>query len=99
MLDFYIVQDEQPQPDYPEQAGLEFVGALDNRTFANLQRKEVIGMQFNFYSDFRLDTELINQIRQHIFKTDLQTDDDVKKLLILLDTAERNRSGLIAYGD
>ncbi|MCD2421428.1 hypothetical protein LQ567_01545 [Niabella pedocola] len=99
MLDFYIIQDGQPQPDYPEQAGLEFVGGLDRQTFDHLKNSGVIGLQHDFYTDLRLDAEFIKQIRQYIFKKRLQADADVRKLLLLLDMAEQSQSGLIAYAD
>ena len=38
MLDFYLIQDDQPMPDYPEQANLEFAGGINLKTFENLQR-------------------------------------------------------------
>ncbi len=99
MLDFYIIKDEQAKPNYPEQLGLEFIGGLDDKTFGNLQNKGIIDRRFDYYSDFRLATLLIKQIRQTILQKQLQADSDVKKLTQLFDTAEKKQSGLIAYGD
>jgi hypothetical protein len=99
MLDFYIIKDDQPKPGYPEQAGLEFVGGLDDKTFDNLQNKGIIYKRFDYYSDFRLGTVVIKQIRQNILQKRMQADLDVKKLIHLFDIADRQQSGLIAYGD
>jgi len=99
MLDFYIIKDDQPAPNYPEQSGLEFVGGIDGKTFENLQNKGIIDRQFDYYSDFRLGTLLIKKVRQTILQKQLQSDSDVKKLTQLLDTADNKHSGLIAYGD
>jgi len=99
MLDFYTIKDDQAKPNHPEQLGLEFVGGLDDKTFDNLQNKEIIDRRFDFYSDFRLGTLLIKQIRQTILQKQLQVDIDVKKLTQLFDAADKNQSGLIAYGD
>jgi hypothetical protein len=99
MLDFYIIKDDQSKPNYPEQAGLEFVGGLDDKTFDNLQNKGIIDSRFDYYSDFRLGTVLIKQIRQNILQKQLQADDDVKMLIQLFDAADMQQSGLIAYGD
>ncbi|MBN8572662.1 MAG: hypothetical protein J0M05_02010 [Candidatus Kapabacteria bacterium] len=99
MLDFYIINDDQEKPNYPEKLGLEFAGGLDNKTFDNLQNKGIIDRRFDYYSDFRLGTLLINQIRQTIIKKQLQADNDVKKITQLFDTASKKQSGLIAYGD
>jgi hypothetical protein len=99
MLDFYIIKDNQSKPGYPGQAGLEFVGGLDDKTFDNLQNKGIIDSRFDYYSDFRLGTDLIKQIRQNILQKQLQADDDVKMLIQLFDAADMHQSGLIAYGD
>jgi hypothetical protein len=99
MLDFYIIKDDHATPNYPEQLGLEFVGGLDDKTVRNLQNKGIIDRRFDFYSDFRLDTLLIQQIRQTIIQQQLDTDSDVKKLTQLFDAADKKQSGLIAYGD
>jgi hypothetical protein len=99
MLDFYIIKDDQAKPNYPEQLGLEFVGGLDNKTFDNLKNKGIIDRRFDYYSDFRLGSLLIKQIRQTISQKQLQADSDVKKLTQLFDNADKKQSGLIAYGD
>lgn len=99
MLDFYIIKDDQSKPNYPEKAGLEFVGGLDDKTFDNLQNKGIIDRRFDYYSDFRLGTVLIKQIRQNILQKQLLADDDVKMLIQLFDAADMQQSGLIAYGD
>jgi len=78
MLDFYIIKDEQALPNYPEQIGLEFVGGLDEKTFHNLQNKGIIDKRFDYNSDFRLGTPLIQQIQETILQKQLQADPDVK---------------------
>lgn len=64
-----------------------------------MQNKGIIDRRFDYYSDFRLGTVLIKQIRQTIIQKQLQADSDVKKLTQLFDSADKNLSGLIAYGD
>ena len=99
MLDFYILKDDQALPNHPEKLGLEFVGGLDEKTFHNLQNNGIFDKRFDYYSDFRLGTPLIQQIRQTILQKQLQADPDVKILTQLLDRAVKKQSGLIAYGD
>lgn len=99
MLDFYILKDDHAKPNHPKQLGLEFVGGLDYKTFENLQNKGIIDSRFDLYSDFRLGTMLIKQIRETIKQKQLQADNDVKKLTQLFDSADKKQSGLIAYGD
>lgn len=41
--------------------------------------KGIIDKRFDYYSDFRLGTVLIKQIRQNILQKQLQADTDVKK--------------------
>ncbi|RKE57292.1 hypothetical protein [Sphingobacterium detergens] len=99
MLDFYIIDDHQPTPNDPTEMGLEFVGKLDDGTFKNLQKKNIIDKNFDFYSDFRLTTVVIKQIKNNILQKHLQTDTDVQKLINILNTAIEKQSGLIAYCD
>lgn len=58
MLDFFTIDDNQPKPDFPEKAGLDFAGQLDEKTFFSLQQKGIIAKEFDYYTDFRLDTAL-----------------------------------------
>ncbi|WP_293908020.1 hypothetical protein [Sphingobacterium sp. UBA5670] len=99
MLDFFTIDDNQPKPDFPEKAGLNFAGQLDEKTFFSLQQKGIIAKEFDYYTDFRLDTALIKQMQQIILSKGLHMDTDVKSLTQILDIANTNRSGLIAYSD
>ncbi|WP_166096217.1 hypothetical protein [Mucilaginibacter inviolabilis] len=99
MLDFYLIDDLQAKPNYPDPKDLKFVGGLDNQTFKRLKDKKIIADRFDYYSDFRWDTTLIKQISKTIHQKQLQSDTDVKQLLSLLEAAEKNKNGLIAYGD
>jgi hypothetical protein len=99
MLDFYLIEDTQRKPAYPKQAGLEHVGELDEHTFDTLQKRGIIGSQFDFYADLRWDVAVLKQIRQNITDKDMQGDRDAKKLLQFIELADSKRCGLIAYGD
>ena len=99
MLDFYLIDDHQAKPNHPEQKELKFIGSLGDQTFKGLKDKKVIPDRFSYYSDFRWDTILIKQLHDNIRRRQLQLDTDVKQLLLLLNIAKENRSGLIAYGD
>ncbi len=99
LLDFYLLQDSQHRPNSPEQLGLEFVGALDDQTFHNLQKKGIIPERFDFYSDFRLGTIILMQIRKMILLKNLESDTDVSKFLEMVRKALEKECGLIAFGD
>ena len=99
MLDFYIIKDEQKKPNNPGKLGRDYAGGLDYKTFSNLQNKGIIDNRFDYYSDFRLDTKLINQIRLQIIQKNMQTDTDVILLLQILNMTEINQCGLMAYCD
>ena|SRR5882762_9577763 len=99
MLDFYIIEDDRSGPPNPEQMNLEFAGGVDDDTFGNLQKKGIIDTRFGYHSHFRWRTIVIRQIRQIISNKKIDSDTDVKKLVELLDIAQANNSGLIAYGD
>ncbi|RKE52406.1 hypothetical protein [Sphingobacterium detergens] len=99
MLDFYIIEDDQATPNYPEEFGLQFVGGIDYGTFTNLQSKGIIDQRFDYYSDFRLNTVLVKQIQEKILQKELQADTDVIMLIQFFNIANEKESGLIAYGD
>lgn len=99
MLDFYIINDEQSSPGYPENQGFHSIGGLSNKIFESLQIKGLIDERFDYYCDFRWGSSLIKQMRQNILKKQLQRDDDVKALMKLLDAAIIMQCGLIAYAD
>ena len=98
MLDFYLIKDEQPKPNYPEKANLEFILGLDSRTFENLIKKEIIDSRFDFYSDFRWNRKLIEQINIKISNYK-KSDSDIEKLNVILKKALKFESGIIAYCD
>ncbi|MEY5047505.1 MAG: hypothetical protein RLZZ175_864 [Bacteroidota bacterium] len=99
MLDFYLIRDDQVKPNFPESLGLVFVGSLDYITFEKLQNLGIISSQFDYYSDFRLDSIIIKQIRNNIIQKDLNFNSDIIKFTHLFDIADKNKSGLIAFGD
>ena len=99
MLDFYLIYDDQATPEYPELGGLEQVGGLDEKCFKVLKDKKIIPGNIDYYTDFRWDTSLSKQIREHIQERGLKTDSCVKNLVVLLDRAEQHKCGLIAYCD
>lgn len=99
MLDFYLLRDDHPKPEYPEQAELEFAGGLDYKSFENLRAKGLIADQFDYYTDFRWGMDLIRQIDKQIDKKSGESDSDVKQLIDLLNQALQKESGLIAYCD
>lgn len=97
MLDFYLIHNGQAKPGHPDQTG--FIGALGKDVFERLVRKDVIPDRFVYYSDLRWGTALIKQMQQAIHQKQMQSDTDVRQILGLLDQADKNQSGLIAYGD
>lgn len=96
MLDFYLIKEEQPKPDYPEQVDLDFVGGIDYKTYERLINKDIIDNRFDYYSDFRWNVQMINQIMD---KKGEQQDPDFEKLNNILRKAIESNSGLIAYCD
>lgn len=96
MLDFYLIKDEQRKPDYPEQENLEFAGGIDYETYENLVKKGIIDSRFDYYSDFRWDCKIIEQLTT---RNDVDSDSDFKKLNKILRKATETNNGLIAYCD
>jgi transposase len=81
MLDFYLLADDQKALNFPEEAGAKMVGYIDDQTFERLKVKKVIPERFNYYSDFRWDRSLIQQIKENIPEKWLN-DIDIKPLKI-----------------
>ena len=98
MLDFYLINDDQPKPNYPEQLSLEFVVGLDSKTFESLIKKGLIDSRFDYYSDFRWNLKVIEQINLNIVKAK-NLDSDIDKLNLIINKALELKSGLIAYCD
>ena len=99
MLDFYTIPLHLPMPDYPEKSGLKFVGGINDKTFYHLQKIGIISKDLDYYSDFKLDTKAIQQIKQCIFDKNLQYDSDVEQLIQIIEKAEQGDFYLAAYGD
>lgn len=98
MLDFYIIKDEQPKPNYPEQINLAFIASLDSKTFYHLIKKGLIDARFDDYSDFRWDSHLIEQINAKVSMVK-NADSDIKQLNRILRKALELKCGIIAYCD
>lgn len=98
MLDFYLLADDQKQLSFPEETGAKIVGHMNDQTFERLKVKKIIPERFDYYSDFRWDRALIQQIRENIPEKWLN-DSDVNPLMQLLDLAKAQDSGLMAFAD
>ena len=98
MLDFYLLADNQNMPNYPEEGDRKLIGSIGDQIFERLKVKKIIPERFDYHSDFRWDTSLIQQIRVNIPKH-IVSDNDVQALLLLLDIAKSYDSGLVAYAD
>lgn len=99
MLDFYLINDEQPKPRYPEQIDLEFVGDLNNKTFETLKTKGLIENRFDYYSDFRWNSAFVKQIYSSMLANEFRNDSDIQQLFELISKANEINYGLIAYCD
>jgi len=96
MLDFYLIQDAETKPDYPEQAKLIFAGGIGYKTFNSLVDKEVIDSKYDYYSDFRWTNEIAFRLFELIKG---KNDTDLEELTQILKQAIETNSGLIAYCD
>ena len=98
MLDFYLINDKQSKPNYPEKANLEYISGLNSKTFENLKEFRIIDSRFDYYSDFRWNNGLVKQISKKAFEK-RESDTDIEKLCEILDKALESNSGIIAYCD
>ena len=96
MLDFYLINDEQSKPDYPEKADLKFVSRIDHKTYKTLVSKRIINSRFDYHSDFRWNSQLIEKMYKKIKD---KSDSNIEKLSKILNKAMNEKCGLIAYCD
>lgn len=99
MIYFYLIKDDHTKRNSPRHVGLQLAGRLEDEVFERLKNKEIIDKHFDTYGSFRWQTTVISRIKKTIIHRHLDSDSDVKDLLMLLTLAEENQSGLIAYGD
>ncbi len=97
MLDFYLIPDNQSTPVSP--GSLEPAGGLDSRTFRLLKEKNIIPPHYDYYTDFRWNNTLVQQLEDKLLATGMPADTDAQQLLVLLRAARKRQSGLVAYAD
>ena len=97
VLDFYLISDSEGRPKPNELKNLDYAGGLESDIYDRLVRKRIIDSRFDYYSDFRWDSQLVKQIE---FKTkNSKTDSDIIKLNEIINEAIKKGFGLVAYGD
>ncbi len=97
MLDFYIISDSEGKPKPDKLKNLDYSGGLESEVYERLVRKGIIDSRFDFYTDFRWNNQLVEQIET---KTkEFHSDSDVKALKKIIDKAINTKSGLISFGD
>ena len=99
MLDFYIIDDEQSKPSYPEEINLEYIGGLNDRTFEKLKTKGLIEERFDYYTDFRWNSDFVKLKYDSLLNHENQSYSDLRKLFGLVSKAKEIDCGLIAYCD
>ncbi|MFT5777104.1 MAG: hypothetical protein ACI837_000035 [Crocinitomicaceae bacterium] len=99
MLDFYLIRGEQSTPEDPEEMGLEFVGGLDLDVYDRLQQKDIIDNTYSFFSDFRWNASVIDEIYKRATHERFRSDTDAHKIVGLIGQARLKNSGLFATCD
>ncbi|MEM6297782.1 MAG: hypothetical protein AAF740_03735 [Bacteroidota bacterium] len=99
MIDFYLISDEATKPKNLQGEALTYVGGLSHDVFYRLQNKGVVGGQYDYYSDFRWSTIVIQQLINRTNEVKFKDDFDVGKLLKIINHAQKSNLGLIAYCD
>lgn len=97
MLDFYLISDEEEKPEVDKLDNLDYAGGLELNVFDRLVKKGVVDSRFDYYTDFRWENQLIQQIISKANR--LSADTDVKKLKEIIDKVAIADVGLIAFGD
>lgn len=104
MLDLYLIEDIQPDPDSPEESRLKHLGAVGKREFRDLQKMGVMTLKQNYWSDFRWSSKKVVEILASLE----EKNEEHKKqslnfykprLLEILRTASSQSAGIIAFCD
>ncbi|GGF07282.1 hypothetical protein [Hymenobacter cavernae] len=100
MLDFYLIADDQSEPNNRE-FNLEYIGGIRADLFYRLQTEGVIESWFDYYSDFRWESEIVARIflklQQRPKSAALQKEE--KEFSTVLQKAIDAKSGVLAFGD
>lgn len=66
MLDFYLLDDDQEMPDYPEKAELVLMFSLTLKEFEQLQKNTICTSEFDYFSDFRILSEELSKVLDQV---------------------------------
>ena len=104
MLDLYLIEDIQPEPDSPEESRLKHLGAVGKHEFRDLQKMGVMSLKQDYWSDFRWSSkkvlEILASLEEKKEEHKKQSLNFYKpKLLEILRTASAQSAGIIAFCD
>ena len=98
MLDFYLINDEQPKPNSFQKSGLAFAGSLNEQTFEDLKQKKIIEERFDYCTDLRWSKgQVIQKFTQ--LKKQSTKETGIVTFLAILEKAVNQQSGLMTYSD
>lgn len=104
MLDLYLIDDIELDPDSAEESRLPHLGTVGKREFRDLQKMGVMTLKQDYWSDFRWESKKVLSIL-----ADLENNNALKdpknphfyrsRLLELLRKAAHESAGIIAFSD
>lgn len=99
MLDFFLINDDEPTPDTPD--GYVHAGGLTLEIYERLQRFEIIDTRFCYFDDFRWSRETIAALQARLDIAFIQSPNntDYLEFAQLLNIATTAESGLFAVAD
>ena len=102
MLDFYLISDKMPNPDWPEKENLKYADGLTPEEFEQLVKLELIETDVGYWDDFRWNSKQVEAKHARINSKHLIESIEntvVNKFAKMIQSAVNDNLGLIAYCD
>lgn len=99
MLDFYLIEEQQQTPEYPEEMNLKYLGGLEFQSFSKLKVIGIIDLSFSYYNDYRLNLKQVKEILLKMNLSKWKEDLDLLSFQKILYKAIEAKMELIAFCD
>jgi hypothetical protein len=101
-MEFYLIPDHIPNPEWPRQKNLRFAGGLELKEFEQMQKLGLIEPECGYFDDFRWNFENVKSKHETInskFRLKSIENNVVNKFAVIIDLAFKQKVGITAYCD
>ncbi|MCC3158929.1 hypothetical protein LJ737_16925 [Hymenobacter sp. 15J16-1T3B] len=97
MLDLYLIPDSQSKSS--RNLSLQRAGGIEDDLFYRLQTEGIIGLWFDYYSDFRWGSEIVVRMLLKLQQKPVRLKSDEAAFQAILQQAVDAQCGLLGLGD